>query len=293
MKLFKHFILIKKKHLKIFIPIIVAIIIIVVIVLTTSGARERSEKQQAVDSVKDSGMITIGLDGSLGTLCTYNNQTGDYEGLEKDVVDVVLERLFGDDEIIITFVDVNSQTKDALITTGELDMALGASVYQESSSIEYSKSFFADAGGFLVLEGGISSQAQLEDKTVGYVQGTYSSRENSENETKLELYLKSQGISASVKKYASYPEAVDALSNGHIAALCAGGEYLKLFGKKGMLILPERFMPHEYCIETRKSLATFCSVVSDVILEMKQDGTLEALIAKWGLIDYYELVEES
>lgn len=267
-----------------------------VVVLTTSGARERSEKQQAVDAVKDSGMITVGLNGNLGALCTYNNQTGEYEGLEKDVVDLVLERLFGDDgidDIIITFVDVNSQTKDTLITTGELDMALGASVYQESGDIEYSEAFYADAGGFLVLEGGVSSQAQLEGKTIGYVQETYAARENSEDETKLEVYLKSQGISAYVKKYASYPEAVDALSNGHIAALCAGGEYLKLFGKKGMLILPERFMPHEYCIETRKSLATFCSAVSDVIQEMKQDGTLEALIDKWDLIDYYELVEES
>ena len=105
--------------------------------------------------------------------------------------------------------------------------------------------------------------------------------------------MKAQSISVYVKEYASYPEAVDALSNGHIEALCAGGEYLKLFGKKGMLILPERFMPHEYCIETRKSLAIFCSAVSDVILEMKQDGTMEALIDKWDLIDYYELVEES
>ncbi len=275
------------------IPVLAAIIIIVVIVLATAGERQRSEKQQAVDAVEEAGMIIIGLNGDLGTLCTYNSQTGQFEGLEKDVVDIVLKRLFGDDDIIITFVDVNSQTKDALITTGELDMALGASIYQESSSIEYSKAFYADAGGFLVLEGGISSQAQLEGKTIGYVQGTYAARENSEDETKLELYLKAQSISAYVKEYASYPEAVDALSNGHIEALCAGGEYLKLFGKKGMLILPERFMPHEYCIETRKSLAIFCSAVSDVILEMKQDGTMEALIDKWDLIDYYELVEES
>ena len=158
------------------IPVLAAIIIIVVIVLATAGERQRSEKQQAVDTVKEAGMITIGLNGDLGTLCTYNSQTGQFEGLEKDVVDTVLERLFGDDDIIITFVDVNSQTKDALITTGELDMALGASIYQESSSIEYSKAFYADAGGFLVLEGGISSQAQLEGKTIGYVQGTYAAR---------------------------------------------------------------------------------------------------------------------
>ena len=293
MKFFKHSILIKKKHLKIVLPILAVIIIVVTVVLATAGTRERTEKQLAVDAVRAEGIITIGLNGNLGALCTYNNQTGQYEGLEKDVADIVLERLFGDDDIIISFVEVNSQTKDALIKTGELDIALGASIAQDSSSIEYSKSFYADAGGFLVLEGGITNQAQLEGKTVGFVQGSYASRKNSDDETKLEVYLKAQGIDAAVKKYASYPEAVDALSNGHIAALCAGGEYLKLFGKKGMLILPERFMPHEYCIETRKSLAVFCSVVSDVIEEMKKDGTMQALVDKWDLIDYYELMEES
>ncbi len=293
MKYFRHSILIKKKHLKIAIPILAVIIIIVVIVLASAGARERSEKQQAVNNIKDMGIISIGLNGNLGPLCTYNIKTGEYEGLEKDVIDTVLERLLGDDDIIITFVDVNSQTKDALISTGELDIALGASIYQESSKIEYTDYYFADAGGFLVLEGGITGQGQLEGKTIGYVQGSYAARQNSDDETKLEVYLKSQGISAEVKRYASYPEAVDALSGGHIAALCAGGEYLKLFGKKGMLILPERFMPHEYSIETRKSLAAFCSVMSETIAEMKQDGTMQALIDKWGLVDYKELVEGS
>jgi len=292
LKFFRHSILIKKKHLKIVLPILAVIIIIVTVVLATSGTRERTEKQRAVDAVKAEGIITIGLNGNLGALCTYNDQTEQYEGLEKDVIDIVLERLFGDDDIIISFVDVNSQTKDALITTGEIDMALGASIAQESNSIEYSDYYFADAGGFLVLEDVIGSQKELDGKTVGFVQGSYAARENSDDETRLEVYLKTQGIDAAVKKYASYPEAVDALSNGHIAALCAGGEYLNLFGKKGMLILKERFMPHEYCIETRKSLEVFCSAVSDVIDEMKRDGTMEALIDKWGLIDYYELMEE-
>ena len=293
MKYFKHSLFIKKKHLKIVLPVLAAIILVVVIVLVTSGARERTEKQKAVDAVLETGILKVGLRGDIGALCTYNSQTGQYEGLEKDVIDQVLKRICGDEDIIIEFVSVNSETKDALIFTGEIDIALGTSIYKDSSSIEYSKPFYADAGGFMVLEGEIDSQAQLEGGTIAYIQNSYAARQNDDEETKLEVYLREQGIDAQVKKYASYPEAVDALSNGHVDAVCAAGEYLKLFGKKGMLILPERFMPHEYCIETRKSLSVFCSVISDTIDEMKKDGMMEALVDIWGLVDYYEIAEES
>lgn len=278
--------------MKIALPILAVVIIAVVIILATAGARDRSEKNQAVDLVSQTGILKIGLRGDLGALCTYNEQTEEFEGLEKDVIDIVLDRLFEDEEIIVTYTEVNSSTKDALISTGELDIALGASIYKNTGSIRYTTSYFADPGGFLVLEGGIESQDELNNKTIGYVQDSYVGSEDEDDITMLEEYLKSQGIKAWVKKYASYPEAVEALSGGHISAVCAGGEYLKLFGKKGMLILPERFLPHEYCIETRASLSKFCDAMSDCIEEMKADGTMEALIDKWGLIDYYELTEE-
>lgn len=269
------------------------IIIVAVIVLSTQGARERSEKQKAVDDVAQMGILKVGLRADLGSLCSFNTETGQFEGLEKDVIDMVLGRLFDEeDAMIITFEEVNSNTKDALILTGELDIALGASIAGDSSSIEYTTSFFADPGGFLVMEGDISDQSELEGKIVGYVQDTYAARENEEKVTKLEEYLISHGISAQIKKYASYPEAVDALYQGHISAVCASGEHLKLYGKKGMLILPERFMPHEYSIEMRSSLASFCDAMSDEIKAMKEDGTMSALIDKWNLVDYYELTEE-
>lgn len=290
MRFFRRSILIKKKYLKIILPILAAIVIIVVIASLSAGAKERQEKQAAVDAVAEVGILKIGLRGDLGALCTYNTQAKEFEGLEKDVIDEVLSRLF-DEDMIITYELVNSNTKDAQIKTGELDIALGASINYKTSSIKFSTSFYADPAGFLVMENGIKSQEDLNGKTIGYVQESYVSRENEDDETKLEVYLETQGITADIKKYASYPETIDALAGGHVSAVCAGGEYMKLFGKKGMVILPERFLPHKYSIETRRSLATFCTAISDVLNEMEQDGTLEKLIDKWGLVDYYELTE--
>jgi len=282
--------LIKIKHIKIIAPILAAVIIVVVIIVATSGVRERSEKEKAVDAVSQIGILNVGLRADLGSLCTFNTETGEYEGLEKDVIDEVIYRMFGDD-MIVTYVQVNSKTKDALIKTGELDIALGASIVTETSLIKYTSPFFTDGSAFLVKQGAMSSQKGLHGKTIAIVQGSYVAREAGDDVTKLEEYLATFGITADLKIYASYPEAMSALGGGHVEAICANETYLKLFGKKGMLILPERFLPQEYCVETRSSLATFSSAMSDVIEEMKSDGTMDALIDVWDLVDYYTLEE--
>ena len=282
--------MIKPKHIKIIAPILAAVIIIVVIILATSGARDRSEKEKAVDAVSQIGILNVGLRPDLGSLCTFNTETGEYEGLEKDVIDEIIYRMFGDDMIVI-YVQINSKTKDAMIKTGELDLALGASIETSTSLIKYTSSFYTDGSAFLVKQGAMSSQKGLQGKTIAIVQGAYVSRENDDDVTKVEEYLTTYGITADLKIYASYPEAMSALDGGHVDAVCASETYLKLFGKKGMLILPERFLPQEYCVETRRSLETFSSAMSDVIEEMKSDGTIDALIDIWDLEDYKTLDE--
>lgn len=261
------------------------VIAIVAIIFATAGTRVQSAKQQAVDEVRLVGVLNIGLRADIGSLCTFNTYTGEYEGLEKDVIDEVIYRLFGND-ILVTFVEVNSRTKDALIIAGEIDIALGASINTNSNKINYTRSFYSDGSAFLVLEETMVSETELVGKTIAIVQDSYVAIENDDEVTKLEEYLTSRNISAELKMYASYPEAVDALEGGHVDAICANEIYLKLFGKKGMLIIPERFLAHRYSIETRSELETLSNAMSDIIEEMQADGTMYALIEKWNLIDY-------
>lgn len=282
--------MIKRKHIKIIAPILVAVIVIVGIILLTAPARELSAKQQAVEAVSQMDILSIGLRPDLGAFSTYNTETQEFEGFEKDVMDEVLDRLFGDD-MLVKYVQVNSKTKDALIKTGELDIALGASLETDMSLIAYSSPFLTDGSAFMVKQGSMTSQKALRGGVIAIVQGSYVARENEDHVTKMEEYLATYNISAEVKVYASYPEAVDALDAGHVDAVCASELYLKLFGKKGMLILPERFLPQGYCIETRSSLAVFSGAMGDVIDEMKSDGTMEALLDIWNLADYNALIE--
>jgi ABC-type amino acid transport substrate-binding protein len=113
-----------------------------------------------------------------------------------------------------------------------------------------------------------------------------------DEKTRMETHLELRGINATVKVFASYPEAVDALSSGVVDGVCANEIFLNVFGKTGMLILPERFMPEPLCIGVSGTLGAFVQSVDKALMEMKEDGTLSALIDKWKLIDYNMLNDE-
>ena len=286
----RHLLLIKRKHLKYIIIAFVAVVAVVTILLVTSANNRRSDLQNSVDAVAETGVIHIGLRGDIGSLCTYNSDTGVYEGLEKDVVDEIIRRLFGD-EIIVNYTEVNSETKDAMLKLGEIDISLGASVNLGSSGISYTSSFYSDGNAFLVMEDSISRIQALTGKSIAVVQGSNVAEDSEKDEevTVLEEYLSDQGIQTKVKKYASYPEAINALRSGHVNGVCANEISLKLYGIKGMLILPDRFLPVNYCVQVREDLGAFYTAIDEQIKSMQADGTMDSLIEKWNLINYASL----
>jgi len=287
----KRSILIKRKHLRIIIPVVLIVAVVVVIVLVTSANKDTGERQQTIDEAAAAGIINIGLRGDLGALCSLNAETGEFEGLEKDVVDEIISRLLGD-EILVNYVLVNSETKDALLRLGEIDIALGASLRKDVDGLVYSESYYADGSAFLVIDGEMTGEAGLKGRRIGIVQGSLAAEDSETKDlNRMEAYLKAHDINADVQIFASYPEAVDALETGHIGGMCAGEIFLKQHGKKGMLILPERFMPHRFRVETGTPLEKFCGVISQTLREMDEDGTLKRLYEKWNLIDYSALEE--
>ncbi len=279
--------LLKKKYIVTICIVLFVLIAAVIIISVASNARQHTQEQQAVGDQLREGLLRIGLRGDIDALCTYNGQTGEYEGLEKDIADELVSRIFHND-IIVEYVSVNSRTKDALLKIGDIDLSLGASINTGQSGICYTSPYFAEACGFLVMEGGITSQEGLSGGTVAVVQSSLPAVESEENKekTKLDDYLAQSGITASVKKYASFPEAIDALDNGFVDGVCASQNDLKHFGKAGMLLLGDLFMPNRFCVQFSSGDQTLCDVFSKTIGEMREDGTLEALIKKWNLTDY-------
>jgi len=288
----RKFSLINKKHIRVIAIVLVLIVAYFVIQSLSTAGRERAQQEAAMGSISAEGIIRVGLRGDIGRLCTYNADTDTFEGLEKDVADEIIRRVFGND-ILIRYQQVNSRTKDVLLKSGDIDISLGATLAAGTSGIVYTEPFYADAAAFLVMEGSMTWQTGLKDGTVAIVQDSLMAQEVDEDEvTRMQAYLTAQGLNTKIKEYASYPEAMEALDSGHVDGVCASEIYLMRFGKNGMLMLPERFMPHRYCIGVREDLGALSDVINETLEQMRSDGTLGALIEKWNLTDYSALTDQ-
>jgi ABC-type amino acid transport substrate-binding protein len=274
---------VNKKVIRIAAIALAVVVVIIVISTIVSSGKKSAVKHAAVEKLESVGVINVGLRGDLGPLCMYDSDTASYKGLEKDISDEVLKRIF-QGNIIINFVEVDSETKDALLVTEDLDMSLGASIKGTTSGIDYTVSYLSDGSAFLVRKGEQTSQSQLSGTTIAVVQGTLEAAKVGKDKKtmNIENYFKSENINAAIKTYASYPEAIEALRVKFVSAVCAPETFLKLFGKSGMVLLSERFMPSNYCIQTRSSLEGFSGEVNDQLAAMESDGTMDSLIQKWN-----------
>ncbi len=291
----KRFFFIKQNHLRVIVGIGIVLVVAAIVFFILSVTSHQTSKQNAVDKVAALGLVNVGLRGDLNKLCTYNEETGMFEGFEKDLSDELVNRLFGD-AVIKYDVNVNTETRTAYLKRGDVDFALGAATYLKISGVAYSKPYFSDGSAFLVMEDKTKSMQALSGGVIGIVQGSMHAQEGNtkkdENATLMSDYLKKLEIEASVKIFASYPEAIDALRNGFVDAVCASETALTQFGRPGMLMLPERFMPNDYRVCIPTGLGLFTEAVDDALEGMNNDGTLESLMKKWNLINYSELAEQ-
>ncbi len=291
----RRFWLIKQKHLRMIIGIAIVLAVVAIVFFILSITGHQANKQNAVDSVATTGMVSVGLRGDLNKLCTYNEDQKVFEGFEKDLAEEMIRRIFGDD-MLINYVDVNTETRTAYLKRGDIDIALGAATYFKLSGITYSMPYFSDGSAFLVMEDKTQRMQNLSGKTIGIVQGSMHAQEGDtkkdEKATLMSDYLKKLEIEAGVKIYASYPEAINALRDGFVDAVCASETVLTQYGKPGMLMLPERFMPNDYVVCISGSLGLFSEAVDDAIAAIKADGTLQSMMDKWNLVNYSELEEQ-
>ena len=280
----RRFWILKQKHIRIILISVCAVILLAVLYVILSSAGKKAETSDSVNAVLSKGIINIGLRSDLGPLSSFNEQTSEFEGYEKDIADEIVNRVFKDD-IIVNFVEVTSKTKNAMLRRSDIDIALTASAATNISGVNYTSSYYSDASAILVINDTLGSVLDIDGGTVAIVYGTPQAQET-EGITKVEEYFNTLNVNVQIKIYASYPEAVAALRNGFADGVCAGENMLKLFGIRGMKILPEFFMPNQYSVEVTENLGAFYRAVNDAINAMKTDGTLDELMVKWKLTNY-------
>ena len=231
-----------------------------------------------VQAIVDRGVLRVGTKVDVPNFGYQNPETGEMEGLEIDIAKELAKRLLGDENKITT-TGVTAQTRGPLLDNNEVDMIIATFTITEErkKSYNFTDPYYTDAIGFLVKkDSGINSVKDLDGKTIGVAQSATTKDAIIEK-------AKEWGITVNFSEYASYPEINAALASGRVDAFSVDKSILMGYINDTTKILEEGFKPQEYGIATKFDNKDLAEYVNNFIAEIKADGTLDALLAKWNL----------
>ena len=86
-----------------------------------------------------------------------------------------------------------------------------------------------------------------------------------------------------MERYNKGMEAVQALTQGKLDAVVIDSEPAKVFVSEnpGLVILDESYTDEQYAAAIRKDNAALLNNVNQALAELKADGTLDAIVAKY------------
>jgi len=231
-----------------------------------------------VQAIVNRGVLRVGVKVDVPKFGFQNPDTGEMEGLEVDIAKEFAKRVLGD-ENKVNFTGVTAQTRGPLLDNDEVDMIIATFTITEErkKSFNFTDPYYTDAIGFLVKkDSGINTMKDLDGKTIGVAQSATTKDAIIEKATEL-------GITVNFAEYASYPEINAALMAGRADAFSVDKSILMGYVSDSTMILEEGFKPQEYGIATKFDNKDLAAFVNDFVAELKADGTMDALMEKWGL----------
>lgn len=258
----------------IFLFIVILIIVIIALV-------NRVNWDKAKSPILDKGMVSIGLRTDLQGFALKNEQSGEIEGLEKDIAAEIVKRLFKEERINVEYKEINSKTGKVYIQKGDLDFTLGAYIETNTESyLDYSDPYYTDATVFYARQGSITKAEDINGKKMGVVSTSYAGYNK-----KLEEFLKSRKINCEYKYFNAYPDAMDALKAGQVDVIAGSRIIMQSYAAEAYEV-PGFVLLHGYRIAVKKTNIELKKALNSILNDMRRDNTLDGLKIKWQLVDY-------
>ena len=212
----------------------------------------------------------------------------DGEGLEIELATLLAQRILPDKAYGsgIEFVPVNLKSVGPKLDDGSIDVAVCLMrIDAYPSKYAYSSSYYTDPCYFLVTSG--NEAMDLQGKVIGAVNDTYAA-------TRLKSYVDKRSTAddpyATIKYYASYPEMLMALGKGPIAsggqidAAALQDSYVRRYRDAyAFSIHQEPLGSVDYAFASSIDSPAIAGMANLMLREMKKDGSLQALLEKYGL----------
>ena len=228
------------------------------------------------ERILETGSLPLCTDPSWPPFEFVDEQTGQLEGFDVDLARRLAPRLAPGVQTTLVTVGFDS-LYDALLS-GRCDAVLSALPYEamRTEDVTYSVAYF-NAGLVMVRRRGTQGIEQLEDlegRLVGVEWGFVP--EGDRRQQKLMQKL-------SLRRYDLPADALQALEAGEVEAVLADRisvlTYLR--GSETLEIAGEPLVDLNYVIPVRPDSFRLLEEINRVLLEMRDDGTLEELQARW------------
>lgn len=229
---------------------------------------EAAEETDAEAAESEDGVLVMGTNAEFPPYEYYEGQ--EIAGIDAEMAAAVAEKLGME-------LQIEDMAFDSLITalsSGKVDMvAAGMTVTEDREAfVNFSDTYATGVQVIIVAEDSdIAGEADLSGKKIGVQLGTTGDIYASEIE------------GATIEQYNKGMEAVQALSQGKIDAVIIDNEPAKVFVSEveGLKILEEAFVTEDYAIAIAKDNDALLEQVNTALAELKEDGTLQAIVDKY------------
>ena len=258
----------------------------------STAAASTTEWPEDVQEIVDRGVLRVGVKNAVPGFGYQDPLTGEYSGLEIDLANKIAEYLGVD----VEFTTVTAATRGELLDSGDIDCVLATFTItdERKQTWDFTTPYYTDAVTVLVEDSsGISSLSDLVGKTVGVSSGSTSARElvramvdkglisgdNFDPDT-FDATTWTEGVT--FHQYDDYPTISTALSAGEVDAFCVDRSILAIYKTDGRSYIEDEFAPQEYGIATTKG-SGLSEVCEELVTQWLSDGTIDGLIAEYGL----------
>ncbi|EFU77506.1 basic amino acid ABC transporter substrate-binding protein [Lachnoanaerobaculum saburreum] len=243
----------------------------------TSNAASESASDGKAESKSDGTAKIKTVEAGKLTLATnaefppYEYHDGDkIVGIDMDIADAIAKKL----GLEVQIEDIAFDSVILEVTSGKADIGLaGISATDErKQSVDFSDTYTTSKQLIIVKDDSpIKGSKDLEGKTVGVQTGTTGD------------ILASDIKDVKPERYDKGMDAVQALSQGKVDAVIIDSEVAKKFVEEtsGLKVLDEAFADENYAIAIKKGNKELLDSVNKALSELKSDGTIDSIIAKY------------
>ena len=257
-----------------------------------SGTADPASYGTDVQAIIDAGVLKVGVKSDVIGFGFMDTLSGEYTGLEIDLANKLGEVL----GVPVEFTSVTAATRTELLDSGDINCVLATFTItdERKESWDFTTPYYTDYVSVLVKDAsGIKTLEDLKDKTVGVSSGSTSAKKLTEamidggiisgdsyDAETFDPATWTEGVS--FKQYDDYPSISTALEADEVDAFCVDKSILAAYKTAGRSFIDAEFAPQEYGIATTKGsgLSALCE---DLITQWLADGTVDGLIAQYGL----------